>query len=179
MSKNSKHTSWPIRVRDSGPRLTKAAIERAQMKLGVTFPEDYRQFMFAHNGGKPEPNSFVFRRKGKQQVDWVQAFSPITNSRIDSLNLFGQQDLLRRFAAEGVPVPDGSIAIGYNGPGDSILLFSKGRRKGQVWLKVWDDTVSDPNVTASPEEGLYKLAGSFRAFLKMLCTEEEARQRAE
>ncbi|MBX3110311.1 MAG: SMI1/KNR4 family protein [Fimbriimonadaceae bacterium] len=152
-------------------------LDRAQSEIGACFPADYREFMRWRNGGEPDPSFFVRRQRGERWVGWVQAFAPITSSRIDSLNLRGQQELLQRYADEAVPVPRGCIAVGYTGPGDSILLFTSGRRRGQVWLKVWDDVSSDPKIVAKPSDGLYKLAGSFNAFLKNLCTEEEAERR--
>jgi hypothetical protein len=145
-------------------------------ELGVTFPDDYREFMLAYNGGEPEPPYFVLRRDAEREREWVDFLCSITSSRIDSLSLRGQNEMVARWAAEGTPVPEGCIAIG-SAPDGTILLFTKGRRKGQVWLKVWDDVPGIAGVPDDPEAGLYCLATSFRGFLESLCSEEEAKRR--
>jgi len=80
-----------------------------------------------------------------------------------------------------VGVPYDCITIGSAGGGhEDILLFVRGRRRDQIWLKVWDDVSEDVDLdrNTDPEEGLYFLANSFNEFLSMLCTEEEAERRA-
>jgi hypothetical protein len=174
---------YPVRISKSGRKLTESQLEKESLNyLGGSppFPEDYRRFLLMHNGGKPEPNYFVYKRTpDAPELDWVDALYPITPSENDPLNLRGANRVLARKALHwGVPYD--CIAIGGAGGGhEDILLFVSGRRRGQVWIKVWDDLSHDAdfNRDTNPNEGLYKLATSFDVFLEMLCTEEEAEQR--
>ena len=38
-----------------GPRITSADIGALEERFGLTFPDDYRDFLMCHNGGKPKP----------------------------------------------------------------------------------------------------------------------------
>jgi hypothetical protein len=160
--------SSPVQVKKSGRRLSLSAIQRAEEELGVTFPTEYREFLLAHNGGVPEPNGFEYKRRGRMEQSWVQMFCPITGSREDPLNLRGQNEMVVRWASEGTPVPNGCIAVGYDGPGNSILISTMGRDTGRVWLKVWDDTLGVTGIPDDADAGLYPLARSFFAFLRNL-----------
>jgi hypothetical protein len=177
MGKQSVRARWPVQISKSGRQLSPASIERAEMELGVTFPQEYREFMLAHNGGEPDPSFFVLKRRKTADLMWVQMLCPITSSRIDSLNLRGQNEKVAEYAEAGDPVPPGCFAIGYTGAGDNLLLFTSGRRKGQVWLKVWDELDASEGSQNDPEDAMYRLATSFKGFLRTLCTEEEASRR--
>jgi hypothetical protein len=59
----------------------------------------------------------------------------------------------------------------------TILLFTRGRRKGQVWLKVWDDAPGVAGVPDDPEAGMYRVATSFARFLRGLVSESEANKK--
>ena len=180
-----KATTMPVRVTGCGRKLNKGRFEKDLDRLGggtvlsLSCPEDYRRFMIKYNGGEPEPNYFVVKGKDPK-LDWVDAFHPISGSKMDPLNLQGANQILGERAIHwGVPYDCITVGIAGGGPED-ILLFVRGRRRGQVWLKVWDDVYAGPehNRDTDPNEGLYFLAKSFNEFLAMLCTEEEAEQRA-
>jgi cell wall assembly regulator SMI1 len=43
------------RITDSGPPLSLDDVEVAERQLRVRFPDDYRSFLLAHNGGSTAP----------------------------------------------------------------------------------------------------------------------------
>jgi hypothetical protein len=107
----------------------------------------------------------------------VDAICRISSSKIDSLSLRGQNAMVARYAAEGSPVPEGAFTFAY-GPGSNLLLFTTGRRKGEVWLKQCEEVDSDPDSPADPAPGMYRIAASLKKFLACLCDEEEAIKKA-
>ncbi len=161
-----------------GRRLSPAAIRRAKAALGVKFPPDYRRFLLVHNSGKPRECYFVLRAGKERQIVWVADFCQINSSKIDALSLRGQRAMLSRYAAEGEAVPAGCFACGSTGGGCSILLYTLGPRRGQVWLKDWDLLPDASGSTSKPTDAMFKLAPSFQKFVERLCSQEEAERRA-
>jgi len=43
-------------ITEPGPPITAAQLDERERFLGVTFPDDYREFMLRNNGGRPEPD---------------------------------------------------------------------------------------------------------------------------
>lgn len=175
MIKKPSKSPSPLKLQRSGRPLTAISLKRAEKELGITFPAEYRRFMLKHNGGVPEPGYFLYKhaKSGKKHSTWVDELCRITTSKIDSLSLRGQNEMVARCAAEGSPVPDGAFTFAY-GPGSSLLILTTGARKGQVWLKLWDEVDSDPDSKPDPKQGMHRVAASFDKFLAILCDEETA-----
>ena len=51
-----------IEYREEGRKLTPSDIDEVETKLSFKFPEQFRSFYLAHNGGMPLPNFFEGRR---------------------------------------------------------------------------------------------------------------------
>lgn len=170
-------SNYPVRFVGSGRRLAVAALNRAQRESGLIFPYQYRRFMLQHNGGKPCPAFFVLRRGRERETDWVTSFCSITLSKNNPLNFHGCQMLLHRYAEAGIPSPSKCIAIGSDGLDDSILLHTDGKRKGEVWLKAWDEIIANNKNDNRPYDCMYKLASSLSEFFAILCPAEEADRR--
>jgi len=141
----------------------------------IDLPEDYHSFLLRHNGGDPEPAFFKYtRRKSGIRVSWVNRFHSITAAENDPLNFYGANLLLCRMAIH-LGIPYDCITIGDTGSDDPLLLFVRGRRRGQIWIKVKSDINEDPDPErdTNPSDGLYKLANSFNEFLGKLRTEAD------
>ena len=54
-----------VEFADALPRVTVAAIRKAEKQLGVVFPDDYRAFLQAVNGGVPTPSEFAMAEPGR------------------------------------------------------------------------------------------------------------------
>ena len=63
-------------------------------------------------------------------------------------------------------IPEGAIAICNTGSCDDILLFVRGPRDGQVWLKSWF-TLAETGVD-NPEDDLLMLTRTFDEFLALV-----------
>ncbi len=158
----------------TGPRLTTGKLKALEQEVGTDFPKDYRKFLLKTNGGVPEPGFFTYKRGSKPTLCWVESFASVTDSKIDSLNFRGTNAALWRWHVSGTPCPAGAIAIGSAGPYASILLFIAEPNAGEVWLKDWEAVDSRVSAKVRAEDGLYRLAPTFDAFLKLLCDEETA-----
>ena len=47
-----------IEIHDSGPALSEHDLTLVEAATGRPLPQPYREFLLAHNGGRPEPNHF-------------------------------------------------------------------------------------------------------------------------
>jgi len=164
-------------VRHAGPRITQIDVARAEKVLGCKLPVDYRSYMLRHNGGIPFVSNFSYFRtkRGIVQSTWLAGLDPIPRSTTErSMNLLWANALRQEQAERGAPLPDGCIIIGYNGADDQIMLFVRGARRGQVWMRVWDDLANHPPAVPDTEDALYLVAMSFSEFIAMLYKEDVA-----
>lgn len=149
-------------------------LSRTEAQLNCKFPEDFRRYQKAFNGGKPVPSFFVYAFAGEQEVSWIDQINPISDSLIDSLNMIGASRKLVQMRDMGMPTPDDTIAIGICGGNDTLLLSVRGDRCGSVLVKQWEHAEPTGESRGDPEDGVVLLAKSFDAFLEKLCTEEDA-----
>jgi hypothetical protein len=134
---------------------TVVELEATERWLGVTFPDDYKQFLLTHNGGRPDPNCFSVKDRGDSLVEMLYG---IQDSRTHN-------DLVREleWATELEPLPNGFIAIGHDPGGGSLLLSTTGSDRGEVyfWARSWLWVQEDGYNT-------FPVANSFQAFLESL-----------
>lgn len=154
-----------LRFDRSGPPITERDVERVERLVGCRLPEDYRTFLLKYNGGTPRPSGFqvVKERLGTQEVR-VEGFYRITEDDFN-LELAIKFSRRPRQADDDYEFPADAIRIG-SSEGADILLFVRGLRAGQVWLK---DHAEDHG---NPMEGMSFLASSFDEFLKKLVPDE-------
>jgi hypothetical protein len=140
----------------SFPPVSEADVRRYEQRLGVTFPEDYRNFLLTTNGGIPAPRYFDV--PNQDYYLWVNFLYAIRNQHALSDLVYELEDLSSRMDGK---LPDGFIVIG-DDPGDrKFLLGTRGKHAGQVWF--WD--TSRLMKTSSPSKNTYRLADSFTDFL--------------
>lgn len=48
-----------VTIHESNPPITDADIQALEQQLNIKFPDDYRRFLLAHNGGRPKPEVFL------------------------------------------------------------------------------------------------------------------------
>lgn len=144
-----------------GPLLSLTDVERFEAVLGAPLPHAYRSFLLSRNGGRPVLSRFHYLgRKGARKFADVAQLDPLIGrpSITDMMNCFSGC------------LPTGSIPIGTSMASFPIVLYVSGPRVGQIWFKVWDDLLDEPNPT-NADAAVYFLADSFENFLDKLAPE--------
>lgn len=150
-----------VAFRNSGPKLDKAKLAA----MPVWLPEEYRDFLLAHNGGIPEKNSFRYPFKGKESISSIDFFYSIkpgsTSYPYDNLIYDG-------FLGHRNDLPRWSIPIARVDEDSFILLFENGPYRDGVWYFIWihDDPDSEPYVEC--RGAIAKVADSIPEFLQQL-----------
>lgn len=124
-----------------------------------TLPDDYRHFLKAENGGRPDPNQFRFSRKdGITQDGSIHYFFALYDGRVGSLK--------RNFDAYRGRVPGGYLPIGVDPFGNLILLRVTAQNPGKLFF--WDHEEEDECIPSI--KNMYVVANSFSGFLENLST---------
>jgi hypothetical protein len=143
----------------SYPPVSEADVQQYEQRLGVTFPEDYRNFLLTTNGGIPMP--FYLDVPDENHVLRVDFLYAIKNEYDISDLVYELENLSSRMSGK---LPDGFIVIGHD-PGDGkFLLGTRGEHASQVWF--WD--TERWMSTTSASENTYWIADSFTDFLNGL-----------
>lgn len=64
-------------ISKSGPEISDMDLKMIEEKFGITLPEEYREFLISHNGGKPDPDSLPMIENGKLTDVAVRQFFKI------------------------------------------------------------------------------------------------------
>ncbi len=137
---------------EHGPPLSDEEITRAEWKLNVRFPLEYRIFLKKHNGGRPTPDSFPYGT----DFSILQVFYTIDDG---PSNLFEQVEELREYSH----IPPEYLPVGNDDFGNLICLMLKGSDRGRVYF--WD---LDAYAACDDEATIVELAPNFDAFLATL-----------
>jgi hypothetical protein len=133
-------------------------------EFNVRIPDDYRDFLLAQNGGKPDDICY-FNVPGycvpKAEIDTFYGILDDKTGRAgNSLNV-ANQDLMYR-------LPKGFIAIGDNCCGDQILLATLNSGTSGVFFFDHENEPYDSDVGWEEFGNIYKVANSFSDFLRLL-----------
>jgi hypothetical protein len=70
----------------AGPT-TEAEIGKFEKHVGHLLPDDYRDFLLTHNGGRPEPDAFTLNIWGRAEEDVVMCFFPMRDLSIGAVEV--------------------------------------------------------------------------------------------
>jgi hypothetical protein len=138
------------------PPTSEAAVAAFEAARGIRLPDEYREFLLATNGGRPEPAEFrLARRSGPYTDSAVHRFLSLGDTEAPSLERM-TQILAPRVPPELQPIasdPGGNyVCIGVAGDGRGKIYF-------------WDqDRAPEP----ADWSGVDLIADSFDAFLRGL-----------
>jgi hypothetical protein len=158
----------------AGPKLDQKRIEAFESQLGTQLPDEYRQFLLEQNGGIPKPA--FFSCDGRDSLDWVDYFCSLGEQLLQASEKSASNSLASAAKRDGAYVPSDALIIGYCCRDDLLLIFVRGRRRGQVHLKAIDEVEFEPpEVRAkTPEKAVYRVASSFSDFLDLLQEDQDA-----
>lgn len=150
-----------VEITDSGPVLTEVDLAEAERKVGRPIPLAYRQFLLAHNGGRPASPDFRIAEVPKGQSDdaAVKRFLGIDQQE-PTLNL---QYVFEMFTGR---IPDDFFPIAFDPGGNLIGIMTSGKNEGRVFF--WDHEHETEEGAPPTHDNLYPVADDFETFLTKL-----------
>ena len=118
-----------ISMREGGPSVSYADVERLETTIGRILPDDFKRFLMQFNGGRPEPNTYPLLGLDKNPYGVVHFFFGI-DGPIESYSL----DWVYEVASGRIP--DNLFPIACDDGGDLLCLSLYGDDAGSVVF--WD-----------------------------------------
>jgi hypothetical protein len=153
-----------VRFTRSLPRVTAPAVRKAQERLGVAFPDDYRAFLRAVNGGVPTPGEFAMAEPGRPgERICIDFFFGVGATRKQNDLLYEQAEIGHRVDS----LPEGFVTIGFDPGSAPYFIGTTGTRSGAIYFY-------DPDGFLDPGRAprLYVAADSFSDLLARLAAGE-------
>lgn len=147
-----------MRIENSLPRLEETRLRQFEALIGAPLPADYRAFLLAHNGGKPNPSGFRFLKSDKtyseSSVAWLYGLQ-------DGGEYFNSLEL--RYRGYKGRMPATILPIGSDQGGNQICISITD--VGHIYF--WDhEREADLDEEENPSyDNLYFIADSFSKFL--------------
>jgi hypothetical protein len=140
-----------------GVSLSEDELEAAESELNGRFPPDYREFLRHYNGAQLKRPSVLLARAADGSPHWVEGISLYgIRSTADGNCIL---DLQSNWS---LALPEGCIIIGGPEGSSGIVMYIRGTRYGQIWIKSSD---CDPD---NRESGMFYCAPSFTAMIDAL-----------
>lgn len=137
--------------------LSEESVRSFELRYGITLPVQFRQFLLATNGGRPERDLFAIEGMEGNPYGRIHVFFGL-NDPVESCNLDWNLEV---FAGR---IPRGLLPIATTEGADKLCLSVAGKETGRVLY--WD---AHPQPGTS---GLYFLANDFGAFVSSLQSDE-------
>lgn len=144
------------RITHSGRVLTAREIRECEARLNVTLPTGYRQWMVAHNGGRPFPGVFTIHGLRHNPSDTIHSFVSI-RAGTEDYDLESMAHRWRDF------LPKGAVPIAVASCGRILVLMTSGQDQGQIYYCDMDEWDGDESRSA-----LFLVAPTFEALLESL-----------
>jgi len=140
------------------PEISEEDLRLLEAEIPVTLPQDYRQFLLEHNGGRPEPDSYPLQGLAKNPYGAIQLFFGIGNPVETSSILWNYRVMEGR-------IPPNLFPIACDNSGDLLCLSLYGDDAGSVVF--WDYYAEHYPPTY---DNVYRVPGadSFSAFIELL-----------
>lgn len=150
-----------VRITDACTPVTESDIQAFETHLNARLPEEYRQFLMQHNGGKPEPRCFPVDIDGFPNEDCITYFLCLSDTEQDSLS-----KTLKIYRNR---IPANLLPIALPVAVDLVCLSISGDDYGTVyfWDHNWEVTEYEPDYT-----NVHFVAHSFNELLNNLYPED-------
>jgi cell wall assembly regulator SMI1 len=149
----------PTRIENSEAPLSEERLREVERDIGLNFPEQYRRFLLAHNGGTPVPAVFDYKiEKGAYTDSIVDWFLAIYDGEHDNF-----EDSVQVYKSREPRIPNNFIPIAHDPGGNLICISASGGDLGAVYF--WDhEREADRGETPS-YANVHLIADSFDEFL--------------
>ena len=133
--------------------LDSESLNKFELKLSLTLPDDYRIFLLTHNGGNPEPSDV---KKIESNVQWIYGIhnGEYWASLEEQINTYKNR------------IPSKTLPVGNDSFGNIYLLSLRNNSFGQIWF--WDHENESDQAADEYFENITKLSSSFSEFLNEL-----------
>lgn len=164
-SQHNHGTATPINLINPHAPLTAGQINQVEAQLGVTFPAEYRRFLLATNGGRPELDAFDVGWSNEQgccnhwRTSLLSRFLAIHDGYKANFLEYNQETFKGR-------IPADTVAIAYDAGGNLIFLGVGERNNGKVFFWVKDQEGEEGDNPGYDNIGF--LANSLPEFLDKL-----------
>jgi hypothetical protein len=136
---------------------TDESLAEFQRKLGLPIPACYREFLKAHNGGRPSPKGFEFKdAQGKVEKDNIHYFFGLHFGRIGSL--------AQEFEMYYDRIPLGLLPIARDPFGNLVLVKLTIKRDAPVFF--WDHELESEDEPTM--DNVFLINESFENFIEAL-----------
>lgn len=146
-------------VFDPGPPINNSDINSVEERLGIKFPDDYKQLMLKTNGGMVSMSFHLKDGSGGGHLSWL--FHILAGD---------QDDIIYRNNTRKGRFPRGFVSIGPDPFGNAICINClPGANYGKVYF--WDHEMeAEPEDGETPEtvDNYHLIADSFTEFLNVL-----------
>lgn len=146
-----------VTIIDSEKPISIKQMKMFEKSIGSNLPDNYRTFLFQHNGGKPTPKRFA-TKDGKVE-SMVSKFFPLSDQTPDNLmdefkgfNLFKQ-------------LPANLLSIAQDPTGNRIVISCRGDDIGAIYYWSWDEEPTPPTCSY---DYMRLIAHSFNDFVSIL-----------
>jgi len=131
-------------------------IQQFEQRIGSTLPADYRNFLIANNGGRPNPSAFSFTTcQGKHEDSSVHYFFGIHDGRIGSLE--------GKAVLRGQRIPTDFLPIATDAFGNLILIGLGSQNQGKVYFWDHEQEEDEPSL-----RNISEIAETFAGFVNAL-----------
>lgn len=150
----------------TGIPISEIDVVQFEKEIGYSLPEQHRNFLLEHNGGRPKDNYHFYVPTWQYNSSLIQKLKGIDP------NAPGL-DLRQAHEITGDILPEGSLIIGNDPGGNSILIGLNDLNRGKIFF--WDHEKGPDARLSSWEEykNLHFLANSFNEFFALLKVDEE------
>ena len=155
-----------ISIRNAKVPLTGDVLKATEERLGIVLSEEYRSFLLIHNGGRPKPDVFKFRkRSGKLATSCVDWFLAVYDGEYNNFERYFQT-----FKVFRQRLPSELVAIAHDPGGNLVCVAVDGDQKGAIFF--WDHEQECEDGEMPTYSNVYLIADSFSDFLSSLHTVE-------
>jgi hypothetical protein len=126
--------------------------------LGCVFPQAYRDFLLAHNGGRPDEGVFPIQDPPHDHHGLLHSFLCISPR--------DPYDLLAWVRDYRGRIPSNLVPVAVDQAGNLIVLSVAGPDIGKVYF--WDHELETGQGETPSYENVHPVADSFQAFLDSL-----------
>ncbi len=142
------------KIETPGQALSQSDVQNLEKKLGVTLPDDYRNFLLTYNGGSPRPEGIDIQGYGDSDVQVFFGIGRAIESSCIGWNLETLGDRL----------PEGLVPVASDSGGNVFCISLRKQDYGFVLYADLDAVFGDL-AAGTP---LYRVAANFLAFLESL-----------